>query len=57
MKKEFKILSINISTRKGEQKIPVKTALLRSGHGIEGDAQAGNWHRQDSVLAGEEIDT
>lgn len=57
MKKEFKILSINISTRKGEQKIPVKTAVLRSGHGIEGDAHAGNWHRQVSFLAREEIDT
>ena len=51
MKKIFKILSINISGKKGEQKIPVKTAVLRSCHGIVGDAHAGNRHRQVSFLA------
>jgi MOSC domain-containing protein YiiM len=52
---EFSILSINISERTGEQKTPVERAVLREGHGIEGDAHAGNWHRQVSLLADEDI--
>ena len=56
MKHEFSILSINTSTRKGEQKTPVPCATLREGHGIVGDAHAGDWHRQVSLLAVEDID-
>jgi len=55
MRKSFTILSINISGRKGVQKSPVKQAVLRPGHGIEGDAHAGAWHRQVSLLANEDI--
>ena len=55
--KTFEICSINISQAKGEQKTPVKTARLVPGHGIEGDAHAGNWHRQVSLLAQEDVDT
>ena len=50
------ILSINISGRTGEQKTPVDRALLREGHGIVGDAHAGDWHRQVSLLADEDIE-
>ena len=57
MKKIFKILSLNISGKKGEQKIPVKTAKLKVDHGIIGDAHAGNWHRQISLLANEDIES
>lgn len=57
MKKEFKILSLNISEKKGEQKSPIKIALLKIDHGIVGDAHAGNWHRQISLLANEDIET
>jgi MOSC domain-containing protein YiiM len=57
MRKRFSILSINISDRKGLQKRPVEEAVLRSGHGIEGDAHAGAWHRQVSMLANEDIQT
>jgi len=57
MRKPFSILSINISDRKGVQKRPVEEALLRAGHGIEGDAHAGAWHRQVSLLADEDIQT
>jgi len=57
MKKDFKILSLNISEKKGEQKIPVTSAVLKIDHGIVGDAHAGNWHRQISLLADEEIET
>ena len=34
----------------------VESVLLREGWGIEGDAHAGEWHRQVSLLAGESID-
>jgi MOSC domain-containing protein YiiM len=57
VRREFSILSVNVSTRTGEQKQPVDRAVLRAGHGIEGDAHAGDWHRQVSLLADEDIDT
>jgi len=57
MKKEFKILSINISEKKGEQKKPVKSTFLKINSGLENDAHAGNWHRQVSLLANEDIET
>jgi len=57
MKKKFNILSINISKKKGVQKIPVNKAGLKIDHGIVGDAHAGNWHRQISLLANEDIET
>ena len=51
-----KITSINISPKKGTFKQPVKRAELKCDHGIVGDAHAGNWHRQISLLAQESID-
>ena len=57
MKKQFRILSINISGKKGEQKIPIPSAKVKENHGIAGDAHAGKWHRQISLLANEEIET
>jgi MOSC domain-containing protein YiiM len=57
MIREFRILSLNVSERTGEQKTPVPRARLREGHGIEGDAHACDWHRQVSLLAEEDIDT
>ncbi|MCE5187880.1 MAG: MOSC domain-containing protein [Eubacteriales bacterium] len=51
-----KITSINISPRKGTFKQPVLQAELKVDHGIVGDAHAGNWHRQISLLAQESID-
>jgi len=53
----FELVSINISSRKGTLKKPVKSARLIPGHGMEGDAHAGNWPRQVSLLAEEDIDT
>ena len=53
---QFTILSINISQKKGEQKKPVKKALLQVDFGIAGDAHGGNWHRQISLLADEDIE-
>ena len=51
-----KIVSINISDRKGVIKTPVNEAKLKVDHGIVGDAHAGNWHRQISLLSKESID-
>jgi len=49
------IESINISRDKGGRKSPAGRALLKAGHGIEGDGHAGDWHRQVSLLAVESI--
>lgn len=51
------VVSVNISERKGEQKHPVPRIELKLRHGIVGDAHAGNWHRQISLLAEESVDT
>lgn len=45
------IAAICISEIRGIQKHEVPEAYLRAGHGIEGDAHAGNWHRQVSLLS------
>ena len=51
-----KLIAICISEKKGTQKVPVESAVLRVDHGIEGDAHAGNWHRQVSLLGLEKIE-
>jgi MOSC domain-containing protein YiiM len=50
------IRAINISPRKGTVKESVSAARLRVEHGIEGDAHAGKWHRQVSLLPHESIE-
>ncbi len=52
----FKVESVNISLAKGTQKHPVAEILLVENFGIQGDAHAGPWHRQISLLGGEAID-
>ncbi len=53
---EGKVVAICTSVRKGTQKTAVNgPAMLLGGHGFEGDAHAGTWHRQVSLLADEEI--
>lgn len=51
-----KVASINISREKGVVKIPVEKVEIKVDYGICGDAHAGNWHRQISLLAKESID-
>jgi MOSC domain-containing protein YiiM len=51
-----KIKAISTSKRKGIAKSNVASAKLVENWGIEGDAHAGNWHRQISFLAMESID-
>lgn len=46
---KVKILSVNISTQKGTVKSPVDKLVLNH-LGVEGDAHAGEWHRQISLL-------
>jgi len=51
-----KIVSLNISEKKGVRKKPVKEVSLKTEFGIEGDAHASSsWHRQVSLLALESI--
>ncbi|MFH1709177.1 MAG: MOSC domain-containing protein [Planctomycetota bacterium] len=52
---EFTVISVNISEAKGTVKVPVAGIELRPGHGVTGDAHAGPWHRQVSLLAEESI--
>jgi cyclic pyranopterin phosphate synthase len=56
MKIEFEIESVNISEKKGTQKHPVEEIECIENYGIKGDAHAGAWHRQVSLLGGEAID-
>jgi len=50
------VLAVCISENKGERKKPVPSVELVVEHGIAGDAHAGDWHRQVSLLAQESID-
>lgn len=50
-----KVIATCISKNKGERKTPVAQVELRVDHGIVGDAHAGDWHRQVSLLAQESI--
>lgn len=50
------IEAICISAEKGTVKNAVESATLKDAWGIDGDAHAGAWHRQVSLLAGESID-
>ena len=51
----MKIVSIATSRKKGTVKKQVESVQLLENHGIEGDAHAGQWHRQVSFLAAESI--
>ncbi len=46
-----KIVAICISKKKGDQKRDVKQCRLIENYGLEGDAHAGSWHRQISLLS------
>jgi MOSC domain-containing protein YiiM len=51
-----KVIAVNISEKKGVIKNPMEEGFFIREHGLEGDAHAGNWHRQVSLLAEESID-
>ncbi len=51
-----KVVAVCISEKRGTVKKPVETISLKIDHGIVGDAHAGSWHRQVSLLANESVD-
>lgn len=55
-KKMAKVLAVNISETKGVPKEPIEKGYFEVNHGLVGDAHAGNWHRQVSLLGQESID-
>ncbi len=51
-----RVEAVCVSDKKGMVKKEVPEIILKENWGIEGDAHAGDWHRQVSLLAGESID-
>lgn len=52
-----RVVSINISEKKGMRKKPVEEVTVRDDYGIEGDAHSSSaWHRQVSLLAIESVE-
>ncbi len=52
----MEIVAVAVSKKKGTVKSPVDEAVVEKEHGFRGDAHAGPWHRQVSLLAEESID-
>ena len=50
------IKAVCISEEKGTEKHPVPSAHLSAQHGLDGDAHAGPWHRQVSLLSWEKVE-
>ena len=53
---EGTLLAVSVSETKGVRKTNKERVRLKAEWGIEGDAHAGEWHRQVSLLAQESID-
>lgn len=53
----MKVIATCISEQKGTKKHPVPSLSLEADFGIIGDAHAGKWHRQVSLLPSESVDT
>ncbi len=50
-----KVIAVNISKKKGEQKHPIEKGYFAVEWGLKEDAHAGKWHRQVSLLGNESI--
>lgn len=50
------VVSINISEKKGVVKRPISEGSFKVDMGLVGDAHAGNWHRQVSLLGVESFE-
>ena len=50
------IKAVCISEKKGTEKHPVPCVHLTVQHGIDGDAHAGPWHRQVSLLSYDKVE-
>ncbi len=55
--RQGRVVSVNLSEKKGMRKTPVEHGLAVLERGFDGDAHAGEWHRQISLLARESIDS
>ncbi|RMD00455.1 MOSC domain-containing protein [Clostridium autoethanogenum] len=51
-----KVVSLNISEKRGTEKVQVPSVNVIEKFGIEGDAHAGNWDRQISILPVEALE-
>ena len=51
-----KVIAVCTSPAKGTQKTNVKEAEFIEDYGIAGDAHAGKWHRQVSLLSYDKIE-
>jgi len=51
-----RVLAVNVSEDKGTKKINIQACALLKDFGLSGDAHAGPWHRQVSLLANESIE-
>lgn len=51
-----KVIAVCISEKKGTMKHPVSEIQLKKKHGVVGDAHAGDWHRQVSLLGTESVE-
>ena len=51
-----KVVAVCISEKKGTMKFEVPEIQLKIKHGIVGDAHAGDWHRQVSLLGNESVE-
>ena len=52
---EGRIVAVSVSNRKGIKKSNLPEGKLLEDEGLDGDAHAGDWHRQVSLLAMESI--
>lgn len=55
MSREARVLSVNVSPETGTVKTPIPQAVI-NGDGLVGDAHAGPWHRQVSLLSQDAVD-
>ena len=50
------VKAVCISKERGTVKQNVKKAVLKEQYGLEGDAHAGKWHRQVSLLSQDKVE-
>lgn len=50
------VVAVCISREKGTPKFEVPEIQVKKEHGVVGDAHAGNWHRQISLLGDESVE-
>lgn len=50
------VMAVCKSEKKGTQKQNIGTGFFKVDHGLVGDAHAGNWHRQVSLLSFDKIE-